>query len=748
MFGAPWLPFGPDGGDARRFALDPHDPAHIYLGTANGWLYESHNGGTNWARLSRLAKRDDLVLDGIFVDPTDAKHLVVGAWVLGSRDGGIFITTDGGHTWLEQAEMRGQAILSLTSAPSDPKILVAGTLRGVYRSTDGGQRWKQISPPDSTEIHNVQSVAIDPKDPSVIYAGTWHLPWKTTDAGENWANIKEGIIEDSDVFSIIVDPDAPQVVYASACSGIYKSEDAGEKFRKVQGIPSSARRTRVLLQDPKNLATVFAGTTEGLFRSEDAGKGWNRTTDPGVIVNDVFVDRTDSKHVLLATDRGGILSSEDGGDTFHASNNGFSARQITAMKRDSAHPATLYVGVVNDKEYGGIFQSDNGGVNWTQRSNGLDGRDVFSLGQAPDGTMIAGTAHGVFRLDTSAGIWSRVENAPTGLPDESAQTSVLEARPPVPVVRNEFTKRTGQPNSSAVSPKQRFTPAQAARSRMTSTGKRPTAARRPMTAKSSAKRPVAQTKAQMLAAKKRGTPVRPGMRSVQQQPVKRKPAPTVLTHVATVVAPAAPAAPKSFDGSVSSLVTSENVVLATTSAGLLMSSDNGMNWQLAGPAGSEDWRYLAAAKSNVVAATLRTMHFSSDSGATWISVPVPHELSQIAAIAVEPSGEMWVGGREGVYVSSNGGIAWTTPKNLFVNTVTSIYYDDASNRVLVTASGANNVAFFVQLPTKTVTYADTGWNLRFVRPVGDHLVGATFFDGIVIQPKMVNMPAASETASR
>jgi hypothetical protein len=129
-------------------------------------------------------------------------------------------------------------------------------------------------------------------------------------------------------------------------------------------------------------------------------------------------------------------------------------------------------------------------------------------------------------------------------------------------------------------------------------------------------------------------------------------------------------------------------------------------------------------------------------------VKLPDALTQVAAISVEPSGEMWVGGREGVFVSSDDGLNWITPKNLFVNSVTSIYYDGSSNRIMVTATGAKDVAFLVQLPSKSVTFAQTGWNLRFMRPVGDHLVGATFFDGIVIQPRMVATPEAAETASR
>ena len=200
-----------------------------------------------------------------------------------------------------------------------------------------------------------KSLAVDHTDPNVIYAGTWHLPWKTEDGGKTWAIIKQGIIEDSDVFSIVVDPKQPSEVYLSACSGIYKSDDGGAKFDKIGGIPSTARRTRVLLQDPSNLNTVFAGTTEGLYRTFDAGKYWIQTTRPDVIVNDVYVDPTNSKHMLLATDRRGVLMSEDGGDSFLPSNTGFSARQITAFSADAQHAATVYVGVSERQGFGRRF---------------------------------------------------------------------------------------------------------------------------------------------------------------------------------------------------------------------------------------------------------------------------------------------------------------------------------------------------------------------------------------------------------
>jgi photosystem II stability/assembly factor-like uncharacterized protein len=729
LLAANWLPFGPDGGDARRIVPDPSDHSHLYLGTETGWIYESHDTGASWRRLARVDKRDDLVLDAIVVDASNPRHLIVGAYKIDQPDGGLYISYDGGKTWASQAEMRGQSIRALGVSPTDPKMLVAGTLRGVFRSTDGGKRWTQISPPDSTEIHNIASVAIDPNDSNVIYAGTWHLPWKTTDGGEHWENIKEGIIEDSDVFSIIVDPKNSKTVYASACSGIYKSENAGTLFHKVQGIPSSARRTRVLMQDPNDLNIVFAGTTEGLFRSNDAGKTWNRTTGPEVIVNDVSIDKTDSHHVLIATNRGGVLSSDDGGDTFHSSNAGFSARQITAIKRDAEHPATLLVGVVNDKEWGGVFRSADGGLSWIQRSEGLQGRDVFALGQAPDGTFIAGTAHGLFRFDHESEAWIKVDAAPSAKGTD-APPPAITIRKPVAVVRNQYAARSATHRASTAKNSKKMAPAQRR------------AALAPARRKPIGKKTAPHTK---LASKSHTGPAK---RTAATTIAVASPAPpSGEAPLATDAAAALPtaAAPalgtgNGFDGSVYGLATSGQTVLAITSIGLLSSTDQGVTWALTGPERSAEWRYLASAKDDVVAASLHTVSFSADAGKSWAAVLLPEGLTQVGAVAVEPSGRIWVGGREGIYVSKDAGNTWTTPKNLFVNTVNSIFYDEAAEQMVVTTGGYSSIVFLVKLPQMQVSFADTGWNLRFARPIGDHLVAATLFDGIVVQPRMVATP--------
>jgi photosystem II stability/assembly factor-like uncharacterized protein len=641
LHAADWLPFGPDGGDARSFAADPQNHLHLYLGTATGWIYESRNGGGEWKRLAWIGKRDDLVLDSIVVDRTNPKHLLIGAWVLGSPDGGVFRSDDGGVTWSSESDMKGQSIRALATSASNPKILVAGTLKGVYRTSDGGEHWKLISPEGSQELHEVESVAIDPADPQIIYAGTWHLPWKTTDGGEHWTNIKQGVIDDSDVFSIIVDPKDPKVVYASACSGIYKSSDSGDRFQKVQGIPSTARRTRVLMQDPQNLNIVFAGTTEGLFRTGDSGATWLRTTGPDVIINDVYVDPTNTNRVLLATDRGGVLASNDGGYSFLPSNSGFSARQIISYVGDAARPARIYVGVVNDKAWGGVFVSENGGLTWTQKSAGLNGHDVFSLGQASDGTVLAGTEHGIYRLQGE--VWTQVENVTSG--DAPAHGRVAGGVKAAASNRGSGTKRS---------------------------------------------------------------------------------------------APAGVERGRSFDAGVGAIARSGDTLYAATSEGLLRSGTAGESWKFVAGLDKHSWNFVAASRSMVMAATLREAMLSMDGGQKWAPVSLPATLDQLAAMAVDGAGGIWVGGRQGVFISEDGGATWQTLRNLNIGDVNSLFFDEASQRMLITANSRNTIAFAVHLPDRAVRYWNSGWNLKLVRPVGDHLVGATLFDGIVVQPQMVD----------
>ena len=404
-----WTVLGPDGGDVRSLAYDPHNPSRVFLGTSTGVIFVSEDGGHNWSRFAKLGAGDDYVLDHIAIDPQSSKTIYVSAWSVQDQSAGdIFRTHNGGKDWEALPAMHGKSVRAMALSASDTKVVVAGALDGAYRSTDGGDTWRRISPNDGI-VKNIESIAVDPKDSNVIYAGTWHLAWKTSD-GATWQHINKGMIDDSDVFSIIVSSANPSEVFASACSGIYKSVSGGDLFEKIKGIPFTARRTRVLKQDPSNPAIVYAGTTEGLWKTVDEGKNWKRMSNPDVVVNDVLIDPRNSQRVLLATDRSGVLASDDSAATFTTSNHGYTHRYVSAILADSSEPSTLYIGVVNDREFGGVFSTHDAGQSWQQKSSGLDGRDVFTLKQASNGSLIAGTNRGVFELVKGSAAWQPINN--------------------------------------------------------------------------------------------------------------------------------------------------------------------------------------------------------------------------------------------------------------------------------------------------------------------------------------------------
>ena len=137
----------------------------------------------------------------------------------------------------------------------------------------------------------------------------------------------------------------------------------------------------------------------------DLGKTWKRVSNTDVVVNDVMVDPRNSQHVLLATDRMGVLASNDGAQTFVASNQGYSHRYVSAIVPDRNDPKIIYAGLINDQQYGGVFMSVDGGAHWQQKSVGLGGRDVFSLSQASNDTLVAGTNRGIFLLARNANEW-------------------------------------------------------------------------------------------------------------------------------------------------------------------------------------------------------------------------------------------------------------------------------------------------------------------------------------------------------
>jgi len=397
-----WIPVGPPGGSVRALAPDPRDPQRIYLGTADGILYRSDDGGLNWQRLAPGFPLRGCSLDDIAVAGNGA--VFVGYREVQGNGGGVVRSNDDGQTFAMLKGVAGESVRALKVSPSNPQVIAAGTLTGVFLSRDGGQGWTRITPRNHADLRNVGSLAFDPSDPQVIYAGTWHLGWKTLDGGATWNPVHNGMIDDSDVMTLTVDRWDPQTIYATACSGVYRSAEGGQWWLKLRGIPFSSRRTRAFSQGADDPKLLMAGTTEGLWISQDGGGTWKRVTPGDLVVNALVVQPNGT--IILGTEDAGVLRSSDRGRTWSACNSGFSERFVSRLLFDSTG-SRLVVAVWGGPRYGGVFASSGVRGPWVHLGEGLDGRQVLSLAFLGT-TILAGTDDGIFTRAPEATVWTRL----------------------------------------------------------------------------------------------------------------------------------------------------------------------------------------------------------------------------------------------------------------------------------------------------------------------------------------------------
>jgi photosystem II stability/assembly factor-like uncharacterized protein len=407
-----WRATGPPGGDVRDLVVDPNNADRFYFGTLDGQIYTSSDAGKRWLLLYNF-NRPKLFIDHIIVDPRDSRVLYVAAH-RHKEPGGFFKSSDGGRTWRESPELKNEALHSVAQSQSNPDVLIVGTFNGIFRSDNSGETWSQLPTYSVPGLVHVESLAMDPRTANVIYAGTWYLPYKTTDGGQTWRSIKNGIIDDSDIFAIDIDPRDPNHIIASACSGIYETKTAGDSWHKVQGIPSQSRRTRAILQHPSIPGLVFAGTTEGFWRSERGGDAdsWMVTTSRQLEINSISIHPSRPDTVYIGTNNYGVMVSYDSGKTFAPTNGGYSGRFANSIVADREMPNRIYAATINTATGGGfLFTSNDNGETWRPSMRNMPSRLItYSILQDASDTSIIylGTNLGVYKSADRGASWAPV----------------------------------------------------------------------------------------------------------------------------------------------------------------------------------------------------------------------------------------------------------------------------------------------------------------------------------------------------
>jgi len=367
-----------------------------------------------------------------------------------------------GLKWRLIGPFRGGRAVSVAGVPGDSTTFYFGSVNGgIWKTTDAGAVWTPIF--DGQSVASIGALAVAPSDPKVIYAGTGESDiredlssgngvYRSTDGGATWNHV--GLEDTRQISRIVIDPQNPNVVYVGALGhafgpneqrGVYKSVDGGGRWTRVLDLGSEIGISDLAMgsaapqllfagawqvrRPPWSAYAPIEGAGSGLYRSQDGGKTWARLKGNGLPAGDwgrVGVDvAPDGQHayalIVLQNEmqtqtpaRGsGLYRSDDGGNTWVLAN---SASALTSrawyfnrITIDPHNPEVVYIPNV------ALYRSEDGGKTVSVVRGAPGGDDYHQLWIDPKNStsMVLGTDQGTTISLNRGRTWSSWYNQPT-----------------------------------------------------------------------------------------------------------------------------------------------------------------------------------------------------------------------------------------------------------------------------------------------------------------------------------------------
>jgi photosystem II stability/assembly factor-like uncharacterized protein len=349
-------------GRITSIAYDPLDTNIVYVGSAQGGVWKSFDGGLNWRPKSDSAP--SLAIGCLTVDPSATVGGKSGRIFAGTGEpnfsisyygAGMLFSADAGETWVTRgaATFARAAFSTIAIDPANNQHLYAATDIGLFESSDEGVNWTRL------EGGIFFDLIVDWTNPggAELYAGKWGVGVRRSiNGGATWSTLRGGLPPAHGRVALAKAPSAPNVLYAAfatsgdALDAIYRTGDGGTTWTPTAASPSDVKQAYynfVLGVHPTNPDIVLFGEVH-LWRTTDGGANWRRvsTGSPGIHPD---------QHAI----------------TFHPTNG-----------------ALVFVG--ND---GGVFYSVDAGVTYTHRNKDLATLQYYTCANHPlwDAVMLGGT---------------------------------------------------------------------------------------------------------------------------------------------------------------------------------------------------------------------------------------------------------------------------------------------------------------------------------------------------------------------
>src|SRR6266403_737341 len=483
-------------------ALDPKNSKNVWVGTGEAWtrnsvsvgdgIYKSTDGGETWTHTG-LEKSERIAK--IKVSPTNSDTVfaaVSGPLWSDSPDRGLYKTTDGGKTW--QQVLKGANLSTgctdLAIDPMNPDIMFAAmwdfrrkgweyrsggdsptalSASGLFRSTDGGTTWTEITPEANKGFpkkpYGRLAIAVAPSNAQRIYVfveSPESALFVSDDGGTTWdkRDKSQWMVWRPFYFAnLIVDPKNPDRLFKPDGSLIV-SEDGGKSFAVVGGFQGAHGDAHDVWIDPTNPQVVFVGDDGGMWYSYNGGSKWwvGDSQYPGGITNSRWENMYGGDGFWMFPDPADpnyIYAEYQGGEIGRVNRYTHEARNIkprpnykeklrfnwnTPIALSPNEKGTIYIGAQC------LFRSRDHGQTWERISPDLTTNDpekqkqeqsggvtvdnssaemhttIYSISESPkDKALIwVGTDDGNLQLTRDGGkTWSNVIGNVPGLPKNS-----------------------------------------------------------------------------------------------------------------------------------------------------------------------------------------------------------------------------------------------------------------------------------------------------------------------------------------
>jgi photosystem II stability/assembly factor-like uncharacterized protein len=272
---------------------------------------------------------------------------------------------------------------------------------GVYgRQADGSFAHRGINYPA------MLTGSFDPRDSQVFHVAALCGVMTTTDGGHTW---RIGTRWDmTEPKSVMVDPNAPDTVYAALPDGLGVSTDRGHSWsRHENGLPERGKYTQVVTVDRTQAGRVFAGCETGIYFTEDAAQNWRRVFVTVDTVTDIRQSPHDPRHWLAVTQSAGAVMSRDSGLTWEKIAGLPTGQASFNVVFDPTRANRLAVSSWSL----GLLTSEDGGVTWTARNDGLpENHRVWRTAIDPDTGMLLADVDGdtLFASDDFGRTWRSI----------------------------------------------------------------------------------------------------------------------------------------------------------------------------------------------------------------------------------------------------------------------------------------------------------------------------------------------------